>query len=68
MTFFTFPVFAFGVLDSFPFSVSLVGFLFRSYMAYIVLILNSLSGISFTSLFLYAITVGLIIFRRVLFF
>lgn len=91
MTFFTFPIFAFGVTDSFPYSVSLLGFLFRSYVAFtvllscllvflirnlfpllisllIVLILSSLSGISFTSLFLYAITIGLVIFRRVLLF
>lgn len=83
--------FSFGVLDSFSFSVSLVGFLFRSYMTFtvlfsclleflmknlfcllisllIVLILSSLSGILFASLLLYAITVGLVIFRRVLLF
>lgn len=91
MTFFTFPIFAFGVTDSFSFSVSLVIFFFRTYMAFnvlfsclfvffvrslfpllislpIVLILSSLSGSSFTSLFLYAITIGLVIFRRVLLF
>lgn len=91
VTFFKFPVFAFGVSDSFSFSVSFVGFFFRSYMVFtvlfscllvfliknlfrllisllIVLILSSLSGISFTSLFLYTITIGLVIFRKVLLF